>query len=171
MTRRTGDAEPESEPPPPVTADHLRTLLRHQAATVTVITAPGRPPAGFTATSFTSVSLRPPLVSFCLDQGSSSRPTLEAAEHVAVHLLGRDQAELARTFATSGIDRFAAPTSWQPGPHGVPLLDGALAWLVCRVVERITAGDHLIMIAEPVATRYVEGEPLIYHNGRYAHLH
>jgi flavin reductase (DIM6/NTAB) family NADH-FMN oxidoreductase RutF len=150
-------------------ADAFRTLLRRQAATVTVVTAPGSPPAGFTATSFTSVSLRPPLVSFCLDRGSSSWPTLERAAHVGVHLLGEDQHEVARTFATSGIDRFAAHTGWRYGPHGVPLLDSPVAWLLCRVTERVTAGDHAIVLAEPLLGHYAHGAaPLLYHEGRYA---
>jgi flavin reductase (DIM6/NTAB) family NADH-FMN oxidoreductase RutF len=151
-------------------SDQFRSLLRRQAATVTIVTAGGASPAGFTATSFTSVSLRPPLVSFCLDRASSSWPAVETAGHVAVHLLGTGQERLARTFATSGIDRFAAPTAWRPGPHGVPLLDGALAWLVCRVVHRIGAGDHAIVLAEPVAAEHSDGTPLIYHDGRYAGL-
>lgn len=154
----------------PFEADRLRSLLRRQAATVTIVTTGGDRPAGFTATSFTSVSLRPPLVSFCLDRGSSSWPAIRAAGHVAVHLLGTGQERLARTFATSGIDRFAAPTTWRRGPHGVPVLDGALAWLACRVVDRIEAGDHAIVLAEPVAAEHSDGTPLLYHDGRYAGL-
>jgi len=154
-----------------VDADLFRTLLRHQASTVTVVTAPGTPPVGFTATSFTSVSLAPPLVSFCLSHGASSWPTVAVAEHVAVHLLGHRQQALARTFATSGIDRFAASATWQVGPHGVPILDGTLAWFVCRVVERVTAGDHGVVLAEPlVAQRGNDGTPLLYHDGHYATL-
>src|SRR5207302_8363419 len=110
-----------------VDPDLFRTLLRHQASTVTVVTAPGTPPAGFTATSFTSVSLEPPLVSFCLNRSASSWPAVARADHVAVHLLAQGQQDLARRFATSGVDRFAPPTAWRAGPHGVPLLDGTLA--------------------------------------------
>lgn len=154
-----------------VDADLFRALLRHQASTVTVVTAPGAPPAGFTATSFTSVSLQPPLVSFCLARTSSSWPTVARANHVAVHLLSHRQQGLARTFATSGIDRFAAPTVWRAGPHGVPVLDGTLAWLVCRVVERVTAGDHAVVLAEPLLAQHGDGDtPLLYHQGRYASL-
>lgn len=153
-----------------VAAGQLRRLLRRRAASVTVITTAGDDrPVGFTATSFTAVSLRPPLVSFCLYRGSSSWPAVEAAEHVAVHLLSADQAGVARTFATGGIDRFA-PTAWRRGPYEVPLLDGAIAWLVCRVAERIAAGDHAIVLAEPFAAEYADGAPLLYHNGRYSGL-
>ena len=151
-------------------ADHLRRLLRRQAATVAVITTAGDDRAvGFTATSFTSVSLHPPLVSFCIYRGSSSWPAVEAAEYVAVHLLGTDQAEVAQIFAAGGIDRFAQ-TAWRSGPYGMPLLDSALAWMVCRVTERIAAGNHAIVLAEPVAGDYAAGSPLIYHNGQYGGL-
>jgi len=150
----------------------FRALLRRQAATVTVVTAAGDPPVGFTATSFTSVSLRPPLVSFCLDKGSSSWPTVAAAPHVAVHLLGEGQHEVAQIFATSGIDRFAAYPHWRIGPYDVPLLDEAIAWLVCRVVDRVPAGDHAIVLAEPLIGHHHDEEvaPLLYHMGRYASL-
>ncbi|MFI9638833.1 flavin reductase family protein [Micromonospora sp. NPDC051925] len=164
--------EPAHLPPPvEADADALRTLLRHQASTVTVVTAPGTPAVGFTATSFTSVSLAPPIVSFCLNLGSSSWSTVAHARHVVVHLLAHHQQELARTFATSGIDRFAAPTRWRVGPEGVPILDETLAWLLCRVVERVTVGDHAIVLAEPELVRHADvGSPLLYHRGRYAGL-
>jgi flavin reductase (DIM6/NTAB) family NADH-FMN oxidoreductase RutF len=153
-----------------VAAEHLRLLLRRQAATVTVVTAAGDGrPIGFTATSFTSVSLCPPLVSFCVDRRSASWPVLRETEHVAVHVLESAQAELARTFATRGIDRFAV-AGWRPGPYGVPLLHRTLAWLVCRVAARIPAGDHVIVLAEPVEVGCVEGSPLLYHNGQYVGL-
>jgi flavin reductase (DIM6/NTAB) family NADH-FMN oxidoreductase RutF len=151
-------------------AGEFRRLLRHQASTVTVVTAPGLPPAGFTATSFTSVSLHPPIVSFCLNRESSSWPTVARAEHVAVHLLAAGQQDLARRFATSGIDRFAGPTAWQAGPHGVPLLDGTLAWLLCRVIDRVATGDHAVVLAEPEFGRHDDGAPLLYHDGRYTGL-
>jgi flavin reductase (DIM6/NTAB) family NADH-FMN oxidoreductase RutF len=149
--------------------DLFRSLLRRHAAGVVVITAPGDRPAGFTATSFTSVSLHPPLVSFCLDRASSSWPTVGTASHIGVHVLTDTQEELARTFATSGIDRFAEPTRWRTGRFGVPIIEGALAVLVCRVEARVTAGDHTIVLAEPVDGEYADREsaPLVYHMGRY----
>ncbi|WP_433528145.1 flavin reductase family protein [Micromonospora sp. CA-263727] len=159
------------QPPVDANAEEIRTLLRHQASTVTVVTAPGPPAVGFTATSFTSVSLSPPVVSFCLNLDSSSWPTVAAARHVGVHLLAQHQQELARTFATSGIDRFAAPTRWLTGPEGVPILDGTLAWLLCRVVDRVTVGSHAIVLAEPELVRSPDtGSPLLYHRGRYTGL-
>lgn len=159
-----------SAAPTGLDADRFRGLLRRQASTVTVVTAAGLPPVGFTATSFTSVSLRPPIVSFCLNRDSSSWPTVARAGHVAVHLLGADQRDVARRFATSGIDRFAEPTAWRIGPHGVPVLDGALAWLLCRVLDRVVAGDHAVVLAEALVGEHGDGAPLLYHDGRYARL-
>jgi flavin reductase (DIM6/NTAB) family NADH-FMN oxidoreductase RutF len=149
-------------------AEDLRRFMRRRASTVVVVTAAGATrPVGFTATSFTSVSLRPPVVSFCLAHGSSSWRAVAATEHAGVHILRADQAELARTFATPGLDRFTA-VPWHPGPYGVPLLDDTLGWLVCRITARIDAGDHTIVLSTPVSMAYADGAPLLYHNGRYA---
>ncbi len=157
--------------PSRVSSDEFRAVLRHQASTVTVVTVPGTPPAGFTATSFTSVSLEPMLVSFCLRHASSTMPAVTRAEYVAVHLLSYRQQALARRFATGGIDRFAAPTSWYPGPHDVPILSGTIAWLVARVVARPVAGDHVLVLAQPLVCRHgVDDLPLLYHNGRFTVL-
>jgi flavin reductase (DIM6/NTAB) family NADH-FMN oxidoreductase RutF len=161
---------PAASGPGPLDPDLFRGLLRRQASTVTVVTAPGPPPAGFTATSFTSVSLRPPLVSFCLARQSSSWPAVARAGYLAVHLLAAGQQELARRFATSGVDRFAPPVAWRPGPYGVPLLGGTVGLLLCRVVDRVAAGDHAVVFAEPLRARHGDGEPLLYHDGRYARL-
>ena len=93
------------------------------------------------------------------------------ARHVAVHLLGHGRHEVARTFAASGIDRFAEPPRWRPGPEGVPVPDATLAWLLCRVVDRVVVGDHAVVLAEPELLRHAEvGSPLLYHRGRYAGL-
>jgi len=176
----------------PVDRDLFRALLRRQAATVTVVTTvapgtggPAHPGgsgepvggpvgevgpvrAGFTATSFTSLSLDPPLVSFCLGTASSSWPVFVRAEHVAVHLLGAHQREAARIFATGGIDRFAAYPDWTPGPFDVPLLTGVLARLLCRVAHRVPVGDHTLFVAEPLALDGGEdGDPLVHHRGGY----
>lgn len=149
--------------------DLFRTLLRRHAAGVVVITAPGTRPAGFTATSFTSVSLEPPLISFCLNRSASSWPTFSTTTHVGVHMLAAGQEGLARTFAASGVDRFAEPTRWREGPYRVPVLAGAQAVLLCRIVDRVDAGDHSIVLAELIDGEQDEGAaaPLLYHMGRY----
>src|SRR5262245_53364618 len=151
----------------------FRQLLRQHAASVCVVTTPGDPPAGLTATSFTSVSLHPPLVSFCVAHSMSRWPTIEAANTVAVHVLSEHQEHLARTFAARDVDRFGACGTWHLGPDRVPLLDGVLAWFVCTVVGRVPAGDHTIILAAPRTGSGSNGHdagPLLYHAGRYLSL-
>ncbi|GGX71723.1 flavin reductase family protein [Streptomyces anandii] len=152
--------------------DLLRSVFRRHAAGVAVITAGGEAgPVGFTATSLTSVSADPPLISFGIGTGASSWPAISRTGHVGVHILGEHQQELAATFARSGADRFGPPTAWREGPEGVPLLDDVLAWLVCRVVGRVPAGDHRIVLAEVVLGDPAgAGRPLLYHQGRFSGL-
>ncbi|MGW0866190.1 flavin reductase family protein [Streptomyces sp. NPDC002611] len=154
------------------TPDLLRSVFRRHAAGVAVITARGDTgPVGFTATSLASVSAEPPLLSFGVGTGSSSWPAIAATEHVGVHILGEHQQELAATFARSGADRFAEPTAWREGPEGVPLLDGVSAWLVARVVARVPAGDHRLVLAEVLhGDPTGAGRPLLYHQGRFRRL-
>ncbi|MBW5423326.1 flavin reductase, partial [Streptomyces sp. BG9H] len=155
--------------PATATPDLLRSVFRRHAAGVAVITAAhGRRPVGFTATSLTSVSAEPPMISFGIGTGASSWPAVAEAEYVGVHILGEHQQDLAATFARSGADRFGAPTRWHEGPEGVPVLDGVLAWLVCRIVARVPAGDHRLVLAEAVVGDPAgEGSPLLYHQGRF----
>ncbi|MCX5535458.1 flavin reductase family protein [Streptomyces sp. NBC_00006] len=161
-------ATPDLRTAQAATPDLFRSVFRQHAAGVAVVTAPGAAPVGFTATSLTSVSARPPVVSFGIGIGSSSWPTVAEAEHVGVHILGEHQADLAATFAKSGADRFGGPTRWFEGPQGVPILDGVLAWLVCKVIARVPAGDHQIVLAEALCGDPAgAGRPLLYHQGRF----
>ncbi|MFF9287335.1 flavin reductase family protein [Streptomyces griseosporeus] len=165
-------AVPELATPSLASPDLLRSVFRRHAAGVAVITARGADgPVGFTATSLTSVSAEPPMLSFGIGTGASSWPAIARADHVGVHILGEHQQELAATFARSGADRFGPPTVWHEGPEGVPVLDGVLAWLVCRVVTRVPAGDHRIVLAEvTLGDPAGPGRPLLYHQGRFTAL-
>jgi flavin reductase (DIM6/NTAB) family NADH-FMN oxidoreductase RutF len=150
-------------PEAPSGADTLRRTLRRLASGVTVITVPG--PAGFTATSFTSVSVAPPLVSFYVSATASSTPAVRRAEHFAAHVLTGAQAELAERFARSGIDRFA-DTRWETDALGVPLLHGVDAWLIARTVEIRPVGDHLLVVGEVVrGGGPADSAPLLHHAG------
>ncbi|WP_392668124.1 flavin reductase family protein [Streptomyces sp. LN785] len=164
-------ASPELSTARAASPDLLRSVFRRHAAGVAVITAAGDRPVGFTATSLNSVAAEPPLISFGVGTASSSWPVLAEAEHVGVHILGEHQQDLAATFARSGADRFGPSTYWSSGPEGVPVLDGVLAWLVCRVVARVPAGDHRIVIAEAVVGDPAGGgRPLLYHQGCFTGL-
>jgi len=150
----------------------FRSVFRRHAAGVAVVTATGPAgPVGFTATSLTSVAAEPPLLSFGISLGSSCWPTVAEAGFVGVHILGEHQEALASVFARSGADRFGPATAWSPGLHAVPLLDGVPAWLVCRIVARIPAGDHRIVVAQAVAADpHGPGRPLLYHKGGFHRL-
>ncbi|MFF5429111.1 flavin reductase family protein [Streptomyces griseofuscus] len=167
MTALPGLGTPQLASP-----DLLRATFRRHAAGVAVITARGATgPVGFTATSLTSVSAEPPMISFGVGTGASSWPAIAEADHIGVHVLGEHQGDLAATFARSGADRFGAPTAWRDGPEGVPVLDDVLAWLVCRIVARVPAGDHRIVLAEVVLGDPTGGgRPLLYHQGRFTAL-
>jgi flavin reductase (DIM6/NTAB) family NADH-FMN oxidoreductase RutF len=152
-----------------VAADRFKRALAVHASGVVVITAQSDGvPAGLTATSFSSVSLEPPLVSFFVDRRSATWPRLGAADHFAVNILASDQAELAARFASKGVDRFAAPTRWRAGPLGAPLLQDVSAHLICLPYERAEVGDHLLVVGL-VAETHVSGpdRPLLYHQGRF----
>ncbi|MGW6268361.1 flavin reductase family protein [Streptomyces sp. NPDC055060] len=162
-------ATPDLRTPQLASPDLLRSVFRQHAAGVAVITAQGPAgPVGFTATSLVSVSAEPPMLSFGIGTGASSWPAVSEAEHVGVHILGEHQLDLATTFARSGADRFGGDTRWYEGPKGVPVLDGTLAWLVCKVAARVPAGDHRIVLAEAVVGDPAgAGRPLLYHQGRF----
>lgn len=149
----------------------LRDAFGTFATGVTVITT--RDAAGtdwgLTANSFSSVSLKPPLLSWCLGNASDCYAGFEEASHFAVHVLRADQEALSATFARKGADKFAG-LALERGPAGIPLLSEYLARFVCRVAGRHPAGDHAIFLGEILDFQIGEGEPLLFHRGRYARL-
>jgi flavin reductase (DIM6/NTAB) family NADH-FMN oxidoreductase RutF len=161
-------AEKEAEEASGLDRRELRNALGAFATGVTVVTASpdqgGR--VGVTANSFTSLSLEPPLVLWCLARDSSNLPAFREAGHFAINVLAVGQHHLSRLFATSGVDKFAG-VEVRPGAHGIPLLDGCLAHYVCRSVRQIDAGDHVIFIGEIEWYELLEGEPLVFHSGSY----
>ncbi|GAA1006585.1 hypothetical protein Aple_030890 [Acrocarpospora pleiomorpha] len=149
--------------------EEFRQALAAHAAGVVVVTArPDGEPVGLTATSFTSVSLAPPLVSFYVDQASTTWPALSKAEYFAVNVLASHQVDVAARFARKGVDRFAAPTRWSPGLADVPLLEEVSGHLVCRAHHTSEVGDHILVVGLVVATAGGDdGRPLLYHQGRF----
>jgi flavin reductase (DIM6/NTAB) family NADH-FMN oxidoreductase RutF len=150
--------------------DTFRRFFRRHPAGVAVVTLDaGAGPVGFTATSFTSVSARPPLATVAVDRESTSWPHLHAARSVVVNLLGPDGGELARRFATRGLDRFAAPTRWHRLPTGEPVLDDAAHWLRASVAELVPVGDHelAVLLVEHLEVG-APGPGLVYHDGGFA---
>jgi flavin reductase (DIM6/NTAB) family NADH-FMN oxidoreductase RutF len=152
---------------PAVTERQFRDALAQFATGVTIITA--RAPhgfVGFTANSFNSVSLDPPLVIWSLARRSRSLGVFEGAERYAVNVLAHDQVELARRFSHPHTDRFAG-VPFRLDEAGAPLIEGCAAWLECRHHALHPAGDHMLFIGEVLASAHRHVPPLLWHGSRY----
>ncbi len=135
---------------------------------VTVVTAysPAGRPLGFTANSFTSVSLDPPLLLVCLARRSSNYAALISAAGFAVNILAEGQRDISNTFAGKVKDRFAS-VAWQDGPNGSPVLEGVSAWFDCAMHQVVEAGDHAILIGAVKAFENGSASGLGYARGAY----
>lgn len=145
-----------------------RRALGQFATGVTVVTtraADGRR-VGVTVNSFSSVSLDPPLILWSLSRQTSSLADFTSATHFAVNVLEAKQHHLSRQFSTPLPDKFAG-VDYSDGPAGLPILKGLIAQFVCRKVREYDGGDHVIMVGEVEQYQYSEGEPLVFHSGRY----
>lgn len=154
----------------PADSGGLRRALGRFATGVTVITAPGGAaggtPMGFTANSFNSVSLDPPLILWSLARDSARLAAYRAAPAYAVNVLSTLQTGLARRFAGPVENRFAGVT-WEAGLEGAPVLAGALAVFECRHEAIHPAGDHELFIGRVERVRVSEGRPLTYFGGGF----
>jgi flavin reductase (DIM6/NTAB) family NADH-FMN oxidoreductase RutF len=157
-----------------LSADDFKLAFRNHPAGVAVITADaGEGPVGLTATSVFSVSAEPPLLVFSISGSSSSAPTINKADTVVVHLLAADQLAVAKLFATSGVDRFADPTSWDRLPTGEPFLPAAPVWIRGRIINRMEAGGSTVVAVHALESRITEhadAAPLVYHNRAWHHI-
>lgn len=157
---------------PSVDETGFRALMRAVAEPVVVIT--GRlgdaSPAGMTVSSFSAVSLAPPLVLFCAGRSSATWAGMAPSGRFAVNVLGEQDAALARQFASPG-DRFAG-VAHNLAPDGSPALPEALSTLLCTVAAVHPAGDHDIVVGHVRAARSGRPRPpLAYHAGRFTRLH
>jgi flavin reductase (DIM6/NTAB) family NADH-FMN oxidoreductase RutF len=153
-----------------LTPDEYKQVFRRHVAGVAVVAfADGPGLVGFTATSVISVSADPPLLAFSIASTSSSWPALARASTVAVSLLAEHQADVSTRFATSGIDRFG-PGGWTALPSGEPVVDGALAWVRGRVVQRIPVGDSYLVSLRALEAATSDAAPLVYRDRRYLRL-
>lgn len=156
-------------PPQAFDSRQFRDALAQFATGVTVICAPGSDGryVGFTASSFNSVSLSPPLVLWTLASKSASLPAFEAAERYSVNVLSATQTDLARRFSKPHADRFAG-VDFRMGWANAPLIAGCAAWFECRHHSRYTAGDHVVFLGEVVTCERATGSGLVWHRGQFA---
>lgn len=157
---------PTSAPSFPPAA--LRQALAQFATGVTVVTtrAPDGTPVGLTANSFASVSLDPPLALWSLGRNSSNFAAFRAAAGFRIHVLAADQLEIAKRFASRGVDKFNVGR-WTLPADGAPQLDGCVAWFDCTMRSQHDEGDHVIFVGRIDALATPGGRPLIFHDGRY----
>jgi flavin reductase (DIM6/NTAB) family NADH-FMN oxidoreductase RutF len=135
---------------------------------VTTVDDTGKP-RGITANSFTSVSLDPPLVLFCVDHSAASCDAFRRCRGFGVHILGHDQQELAALFASRSPDKFVG-LDCAEGVAGAPRLPQSAAWLDCRTEQAIEVGDHVVIVGRVCDFEVEAQRPLAYHQGRFIPL-
>jgi flavin reductase (DIM6/NTAB) family NADH-FMN oxidoreductase RutF len=165
-------SERHGRPRAAVTREEFRRACGRFATGVTIATVVDAKgvPHGLTVSSFTSVSLDPPLILICLGHEVSAIAHFRTATHFGINVLAEDQRALSERFARKGAGRFDG-LAWQPGVTGVPLLPGALAAIECAVYRIVPMGDHDILVGEMVNARVNDGEPLLHFSGGYRENH
>jgi 3-hydroxy-9,10-secoandrosta-1,3,5(10)-triene-9,17-dione monooxygenase reductase component len=157
-----------AQPAPAPDARAFRDALGRFATGVAFVTAaPDDGPAGLIVNSLASVSLEPPLVSFCPSRSSLTWSRMRRARHFGVNVPAHEHERFARRASLAGADRFAG-RDWAPGHRGVPLLTGALATLECEIVAEHPAGDHWIVVGrmDDACVSPVD-EPLVFFAGAF----
>lgn len=164
-TRRTSPEEISND---------FRNAFRAHPAGVAIVTADdGTGPVGLTATSISSVSANPPTIALNLSVLSRSAEKIRAAEHVIVHLLNREQLDLAQLFAAPGADRFGDTSLWDRLPSGEPYLLNSNVWMRGKIVGSIDINGSTLAAIELIETHVdtsVEPAPLVYCNRTWHEL-
>jgi flavin-dependent trigonelline monooxygenase, reductase component len=152
----------------PIHQRELRNALGAFATGVTVVTAMQEDgtPRGFTANSFTSVSLDPPLVLVCVARTAGSCAVMQTSGHMAINILAEDQRHISASFASRSGTRFDG-LDWHRGASGAPILPGTAAMLDCVMERTIDAGDHVILMGRVIDFAHAPIAPLGYCRGAY----
>lgn len=146
----------------------IKNAFARFATGVTVVSCqpPKGPAVAMTVNSFSSVSLEPPLVLWCVDRQSSTFEHFMASDSYAVSILAADQQAASQRFSTPGNHELVA-SDGEPKKTGSPLLRGRLAGFDCRVEARYEAGDHWILLGRVEYFDSRNGAPLIYSGRTY----
>ena len=160
-----------SQPLTAFEAKSLRNAFGSFMTGVTVVTTmePNGAPRGFTANSFTSVSLDPPLLLICIAKTASSCAVFSRTPGFVVNILAEDQKDVSGIFASKRPDKFAE-VSWTTSANGQPVIDGSLSWFDCARREVIEAGDHIILLGAIRDFDTRDANPLGYARGGYVTL-
>jgi flavin reductase (DIM6/NTAB) family NADH-FMN oxidoreductase RutF len=156
-----------------VSVDDFKKALQLWASGVAVVTTSSEKFGiqGMTVTAFSSVSVNPPQVLVCINESADTGEGIHESRYFAVNVLNSDQQTLSNQFAggSSQQQRFEN-TDWKPGITGAPILNSSLMSLDCKVVEKVLAGTHWIIIGEVQECVCRSGEPLLYYCGAYRRL-
>lgn len=155
-----------------VDAAAFRSVIGHFATGVTVVTActPDGVATGMTANAMSSVSLDPVLLLVCFDRAARTLPVVRETGRFAVNVLSDGQEGLAARFALKMAEEDKFRGVGFTDRHGLPVLDGALAWLACDLTQLVEAGDHVIGLGAVRDLGAAPGEPLLWFRGRYGSL-
>ena len=156
-----------------VSPDDFRQTLARFASGVTVISTykENARPIGVTVSAFTSVSLSPPLVLICLDSATSDLNTYIETKVFGINILADDQADVSNAFAFPGPKPPFEQVKYRQGVLGLPMIEGTLASLECRVEAVYPGGAHVIIVGAVEQASWREDlQPLIYATGRYCAL-
>jgi flavin reductase (DIM6/NTAB) family NADH-FMN oxidoreductase RutF len=155
----------------PIEKTELRRVMGHFATGVTIITTRSNDGKiyGLTANAFTSVSLEPPLLLVCVDKKAESYPYFEESKVFTVNVLSDEQETLSRRFAVSGGPKFEG-VAYRPGANGAPILEGAVAFIECKLAGAYPGGDHTIYLGEVQEAETSDGKPLLFFRGGYRTL-
>jgi len=122
-----------------------------------------------TVASFASLSLDPPLVIICIERGVKTHDAIAAAGKFGVSILAQTQQDVSGRFASKKDDKFSG-VAVRTGELGVPLIEGAICSLECRLYEQLPGGDHTIFVGEVLDAAFAEGAPLVYYRSGYREL-
>ncbi len=155
-------------PSEPIDTRDLRRALGKFLTGVTVVTCVDalNRPRGFTANSFTSVSLDPPLVLVCIARSAESIDAFVNADGFGISILAEHQKPVSQLFASKSAEKFHS-VRWTPGRTGAPRLEEGLAWFDCQTRQQVEAGDHVVLIGEVIHFSAAGGPPLGYCQGNY----
>jgi flavin reductase (DIM6/NTAB) family NADH-FMN oxidoreductase RutF len=154
----------------PIDDARFKLAMSHFASGVTVVTTEHEgKPYGMTVASFASLSLHPPLVLVCVEKGAKSHDAIAAAGAFGVSILGAAQQDVSGRFASRREDKFEG-VSVRTGELNVPLIEGAICALECRLHAQLPGGDHSIFVGEVVDARVTDDAPLVYFRSGYREI-
>jgi flavin reductase (DIM6/NTAB) family NADH-FMN oxidoreductase RutF len=156
-----------------VSADEFKKALQFWASGIAVVTTFSEKlgAQGMTVTAFSSVSVEPPQILVCINENADTGEGIDASQCFAVNVLSSAQQSLSNQFAggLSQAERFAT-NPWETAVTGAPILSDTLVSLDCKVVEKVKAGTHWIIIGSVQACISGEGDPVLYYRSGYRQL-